>query len=161
MQSSRGVSRACGILLALAGAAEAGAAEPSWTTERTPSRPGGVESCAVRWQPLGLALTRSRWPDGSATHLLSMALAHPGATLDVRIDAATRYVARANDLKYWSQPGIAAALLAGKKAELAFHDRKGLPGKAQVDLATMKPAYDACLEALARPAPSKPNASSR
>jgi len=157
MNASHGVSRFCGIALAFAGA-EATAADGAWKAERSPSRPGGVESCAVRWQPLGVALTSSRWPDGATTHLFSMAWAHPGATLDLKIDAGARFVGRVNDLKYWSQPGIAEAMLAGRKMEVQFHDHKGKPAKAEVDLATMKPAYDACRVALAQPAPSKPSA---
>lgn len=160
MNLSRCASRVFGIALALAGA-EAVAAGAAWKAERSPSRPGGVESCAARWAPLGLALTSSRWADGKTTHLFTMAWAHPGATLDLMIDASARFVGRVNDLKYWSQPAIAEALLAGKRMELQFHDPQGKPGKAEVDLATMKPAYEACIEALAQPAPGKPDANPR
>jgi hypothetical protein len=137
------------------------ASAEAWKAERQPSRPGGVESCAVRWQPLGVSLTRSRWSDGAMTHLFTVAFAHPGATLELRTDAGARFLARASDLKYWSQAAIAEALLAGRKANLTFHDHNGKPGTAQIDLATLKAAYEACGEALASQAPSKPKAKPR
>lgn len=130
-----------------------------WRPEPAPIRPGGIETCAVRWPTLGLAVMLSRWKDGTESALLSVAEANPKGWLELVIDG-RRFTARTTNLRYWAQPEVVAALLDGATLHVDFLDREGKPKRAEVDLASLKAAYEACQEALG-PAPSTASAKPR
>lgn len=142
MRKSRLILAALACCLAAPAAAKKEKA--AWRAEPEPKRPGGVETCAVRWPSHGLAVMVSRWGDGAMTHLISLAEANPKSTLELILDDGKRFMARAIDVRYWARPDVVEALLAGKSMKAEFLDRDGKPVRVDVDLASLKAAYEAC-----------------